>query len=406
VFRALIWTLRQRRYAALAVVGLVVALICIGIGTFEIHRFQEKGHDNSALRQNAHAAISALTTSIVPIRGAAPETQAIQYRHVSVTGQYVVDQQQYVADKTQRGRQGFYVLTPLRTPTANLLVVRGFVPATSDETRPARVAMPPVGEVRVSGWLQTPQTSSDDFGRLGHDEIRSINPEEQAARLGTPVYRAALTLTAHQAGTAGLALVPLPGLGNPTGGAEEWQLASYVIQWYAFAVLALLLPFLVGRSEVRDARRRFLGIDPGAAQLDAAGVVARVLDGAAAPGGQLVARDRAEVARRAQQDQRIARATRLADRYGRSLGIDPDAALAAATPDGAPIARQPVVRDSSAAAHRSADSYHASYNDYLWQLALADGGLPELFDAGEPKRVEAVPEDADEPARGEEPPVS
>ena len=392
MFRALVWTLQQRRYRALAAAGLIIAMISVGIGTFEIHRFQDKRHDNNVLRQNAHAAPAPLTPSLVPLTGSgdAPKAKAIRYRQVTVRGQYVADEQQYVASKIQQGRQGFYVLTPLRTSDAILLVVRGFVAATSNETRPAHVAAPPAGDVQLVGWLQTPDTAGDQAGRLGHDEITSINPGQQAARLSTPVFQASLTLTQNQPGTAGLALVRLPGLGNPTGGAAEWQLLSYVVQWYAFAVLALLMPFLVSRAEVRDARRRYLGIDPGRVQLDAEHDAPREIAAASATGGELVARDHGEVARRASDAGRVERAARLADRYGRSLGIDPETALAAAPPDTAAGARQPVVRDSTTAVHRSADAYHASYNDYLWQLALADGGLPNTLGENEPQRIEPV----------------
>ena len=407
MFRALGWTLRQRRYAALALGALVFALICAGMGTFEIHRYHEKVHDNSALRDNAHAPVTPLRTSLVPLTGdgAAPSGNAITYRHVSVSGTYVADRQQYVANQTQGGRQGFYVLTPLRADGAVVLVVRGFVAATSDETRPADVPAPPSGVVQLTGWLQPPQTSSDQFGRLGHGEIMSINPAEQASRLATPVYQTSVTLTAKQPGTSGLAVVPFPDLGNPTGGAADWQLLSYVIQWYAFAVLALLMPFLISRAEVRDARRRFLGIDEGARQLDDEDLP-RELAGAATPGDELVARSRGELARRAAVAERVERAARLADRYGQSLGLGAEDALAAAQTTAAPAARQPIVRDSSAAVHRSADEYHASYNDYLWQLALADGGLPDLAEErGEPRRIEAAPGPDDDAASGGEVPV-
>ena len=405
MFRALIWTLRQRRYAALAVAGSVFALVCVGVGTFEIHRYQEKRHDNGTLRTNAHAPVTPLTPSLVPLTGSgdAPSADAIRYRHVAVTGSYVADREQYVANQTQGGRQGFYVLTPLRSGDATLLIVRGFVAATSDETRPAAVPAPPTGLVRVTGWLQTPQSSDDQLGRLGHGEVMSINPGEQAPRLGTPVYQAAMTLTDHQPGTAGLMTVPFPDLGNPTGGAAEWQLLSYVIQWYAFAVLGLLLPFLVSRAEVREARRRFLGIDENERQLDAADPHLGIA-GQQAPRGELAVRSRGELARRAEVAQRVERAARLADRYGRSLGPGAEDALAASQAAAPPKARQPVVRDSSAAVHRSADEYHASYNDYLWQLALADGGLPELFPEGEPRRVEpAADRDDGSESNGEVP---
>lgn len=406
MIRALVWTLRQRRYAALAVAGLVFALICVGMGTFEIHRYQEKITDNSALRANAHARVMPLTTSSVPLtgRGSAPAGNAIQYRHVSVSGRYAPAHEQYVANQTQGGRQGFYVLTPLRSGGVALLVVRGFVAATSDETRPADVPAPPTGVVHLTGWLQTTQSSNDQLGRLGHGEIMSINPGEQAGRLGRPVYQAAMTLTARQPGTAGLATVPLPDLGNPTGGAVDWQLLSYVIQWYAFAVLALLLPFLISRAEVREARRRFLGIDEGARQFDDI-ADRREIGAPNTQGGELVARGRGELAHRAAIAQRVERATRLADRYGRSLGLDVEQALAVSQAAEAPKPRQPIVRDSSAAVHRSEDEYHASYNDYLWELALADGGLPELVERGEPRRIERAPGPDDDAASGGEVPV-
>jgi cytochrome oxidase assembly protein ShyY1 len=408
VFRALAWTLRQRRYAALGVAGLVFALICVGLGTFEIHRYHEKVHDNDVLRANAHAPVIPLTPSLVPLTGRrAPTGNAIQYRHASISGTYLTEHQQYVANQTQGGRQGFYVLTPLRSGGATVLVVRGFIAATSQETRPTTVPAPPPGVVHLIGWLQTAQSSSDQWGRLGHGEVMSINAGEQAGRLGTPVYQASLTLPAHQPGTEGLATVPFPDLGNPSGGAAEWQLLSYVIQWYAFAVLALLMPFLVSRAEVREARRRFLGVDEGARQFDDVDSP-REIAAPTSSGAELAARGRGELARRADVAQRVERAARLADRYGRSLGIDPEKALGASQAGEPPRVGLPVVRDSSAAVHRSEDEYHASYNDYLWQLALADGGLPELVTDGpanEPLRIEAASGPEDDASSGGEVPV-
>lgn len=389
MFRAAFWTLRQRRYRALAITMAIVALVCIGMGSFEIHRFAEKRHDNGTLQSNARVATAPLSSAFVPLtgHGVAPGALAIRYRHVSATGRFDAGAQQYVGDQTQGGRQGFYVLTPLRTAAGTLLVVRGFVAATAAETRPAVIAAPPSGTVPVTGWLDTAQTANDRLGTLGHGEITAINPVEQAARLSTPTYQAFLTLTAHQPGTAGLSVVPLPDLSNPTGGAVEWQLFSYILQWYVFAFLALLVPFLFARSEIRDARRRFLGYDPATieiGQLDPAESRLELGAGSSSDGevvvrapGTLAERDPAAV------QQRWERAVRLADRYGRSLGPDagPELAALAGGPPEAPAG--PIVRDSSAATHRSEDEYHGSYNDYLWQLALADGAVPDVAAAAE-----------------------
>lgn len=407
---AVLWTLRQRRYARLLALLSVVALGCVGAGSFEVHRYLEKRHDNAVLTARAQAAPVPLTPRLVPLATSrrASDSSAVRLRRVTVAGQYVVTEQQYVANQSQGGRQGFYVLTPLRTASGVLLVARGFVPATAAELRPAQVAAPPAGTVHVTGRLEPGQTSSDQQGRLGHGEITSINPGQQATRLGTPVYAAWLSLSADSAGAAGLDALPAPSLSNPTGGASEWQLLSYVVQWYAFALLALIAPFLFSRAELRDARRQFLGVDEDSVQIDAEPPAA--LPGGDPAGGALVRRTRGEVVAGVDTDsERYRQAARLADRYGRSLSTS-DPRRRAPAPDvprvrrgipdvalGMPVSPQ-AAAESGRTPHRSADTYHGSYNDYLWQLAMADGEqLPDAGPAGEQANRELAGEPAPEP---------
>ena len=49
-------TLSQPRYLRLFVVMALVALVCIGAGTWQILRFDEKVHDNDRLTRNAEIA--------------------------------------------------------------------------------------------------------------------------------------------------------------------------------------------------------------------------------------------------------------------------------------------------------------------------------------------------------------
>jgi cytochrome oxidase assembly protein ShyY1 len=385
VWSTLRWTLRQRRYASLSAAALVVALVCVGVGTFEIHRYREKVHQNATLVANASAPARPLTTTLVPLVGQhpRPSANAIRYRSVSVTGHYLADREQYVANKSQGGRQGFWVLTPLQTSSGAVLVARGFVAATASETRPAVVPAAPSGSVTIIGRLQAPDTSNDQLGRLGHGEIMSINPSQQAARTSAPIYDAYVILKARQPGATGLAALPGPDLSNPTGGAEEWQLLSYVVQWYAFAVLALLIPFLVARNEVREARRRYLGIDSDATEIDDDVDEAVPALGAGHAGAVPALRDAGALARRSEAQQaEWAWADRLADRYGRSLGDASPAEIARAmrrraVPD---VPTTPVPR-SGDVPHRSGDAYHGSYNDMLWRLAMAEKKMPDPFAA-------------------------
>jgi hypothetical protein len=188
-------------------------------------------------------------------------------------------------------------------------------------------------------------------------------------------------------------------LSNPTGGAAEWQLLAYVVQWYAFAALALLAPFLFSRADVRDARHRFLGVDEDANELDAA-VPAALAAGSPAEtsGGELAVRGSGALARRGESDaDRWERAVRLADRYGRSLGPDAGPELARSARDATHAPRPAPVRNSAAVPHRSEDDYHGSYNDYLWQLALADGEAPAVEPPAPPPAASDGPRQLDLP---------
>jgi cytochrome oxidase assembly protein ShyY1 len=383
VLQTALWTLRQRRYAAMAVLMAVVAVICGIAGTWQIERFNQSVRDNNALTANAHAAPVPLTTALVPLVGPSPDPSrdAIRYRAVTVTGTYEADAQLLV-NQSVSGNDGFYVVNPLRTSDGVVLVVRGFVPEKSDGSPPATIAAPPTGAVTVTGQLQTPDTANDGASELGHSQIETVNPREQATRFARPTFNAYLTLAAGQPGTAALTPLPAPDLSNPAGGAYEWQHFSYIVQWYLFALLALAAPFVIGRHEVREAQRQFLGIDPGRLELEDDRVGPELTTGSGA-GREIAVRADGTLARSGEAStEQWERAARLADRYGRSLGRGHEAPKTAPGVRAARIGPRPaaeasdLVTNSAAGVHRPDDSYQGSYNDYLWELALADGSTP------------------------------
>ncbi|TAM92245.1 MAG: SURF1 family protein [Jatrophihabitans sp.] len=404
------WVLRQRRYAALAVFMIALAGFCASAGTWQVSRYTQKVRDNDALRANAHDPARPLTPALVPLAGSAPAPNAeqIRYRTVTASGTYLVHAQQYLRNQTVGDTDGYLVVTPLRTAGGVLLVARGFVAPANDGGPPAGVAAPPTGTVRVVGRMQTASTSPDHAAVLPQHMIDTVDPAAQATRLRVPVYDGYLVLDPGSPGGSGLQSLPPPDLSNPAGGAAEWQHLAYIVQWYIFAGLALAAPFAVCAHEVREARRRFLGIDPDAEQFDAIGADELL----ALPGGSedasgsgpsselalRVAAGSLAVRAGAPTAAQWQRAARLADRYGRSLGRDTPAF------DASPAVRPPVrlgkgagtgpgLRPvtSATAPARAIDDYHGAYNDYLWQLALADGNIPDISlpgSAAQPDRDE------------------
>jgi cytochrome oxidase assembly protein ShyY1 len=407
VFRNGLWALRQPRYATLAALMFVVALLCVAAGTWQISRYHQKVRENDVLRGNARHAAVPLSTALVPLvgHGNAPGEYAIRYRAVTVTGSYL-PHTQYVQAADANNTDGFQLLSPFRTRDGVLLVVRGFVPQTPQAAPPAGLPGPPSGRLTLTGRLQPADTGNDGAGQLPTDQLATVNPRQQAARLDAPVFDAYLDLDSHQPGTAALQALATPDLSNPAGGAAEWQHLAYIVQWYVFALLALAAPFIISRHEVREAQQLYLGYDPDSEQLDAE--LAPAPDRAALPAGEaaeLVLRERAGLVHHEPTRDQWERAARLADRYGRSLGRgrEPTPGYEPApghTPPARRTRREPAIghdyRPATSATRpaRSRDSYHAEYNDYLWQLAMADGDLPELVLPGDEPA-----EPADEPAQ-------
>jgi cytochrome oxidase assembly protein ShyY1 len=252
VLRKTFTTLRQPRYAALSIVMLVVALACIGAGTWQIVRFDDKVHANDALTGNAHAPVAPVAAVLPLVGGRAPEPDRIRFRTVTATGSFDADRQGLVRLRSVDDTAGYYVLTPFSTDGRTLLVVRGFVPARNDGSPPVSIAAPPTGQVSIRARAQTGDSKDDQPRGIPAGQLSSINPGNQASRLATTVYNGYAELPKGQPGTAGLTAIPAPDLSNPAGGAVEPQHFAYVIQWYLFAVLALAAPIAMARAERSD----------------------------------------------------------------------------------------------------------------------------------------------------------
>lgn len=244
-------TVLQPRYRALSALMLLVALACVGAGTWQIVRFDDKVVANDDLRANAHAS-AAPVSRLLPLVGSRTTVseKRVRYRTVTAIGRYDAAQQRLVRSRSVNDVNGWLVLTPLRTSRADLLVVRGFVADVSGGL-PA-VAAPPSGTVTVRARLQLAESRDDAAARLSGGQVESINPGDQQPRLGRAVYDGYAELLAHQPGTNQLTAIPGPDLSNPAGGALEPQHFAYIIQWYLFAILALAAPFAMARADRRE----------------------------------------------------------------------------------------------------------------------------------------------------------
>ncbi len=260
--RGYLHALRDPRYAPLTALMVLVALVCIGAGTWQIVRFEGKVHANDALRANAHDPVAPVTR-VLPLVGApAPAQDAVRYRTVIATGRYDTTHTAFVRLRTVAGKDGSLVLTPFLTRNGVLLVVRGLRPSSTTHA----LTPPPSGQVTITARVEPSEPNRDSSAAVTHGQLLSINAPAQAAHLHARVFDGYVELLRGQPGARDrhLIAVPAPGLSNPAGGAVEPQHFAYIVQWYLFALLALAAPFAMVRT---DRKEREADAGPGADRL-------------------------------------------------------------------------------------------------------------------------------------------
>jgi len=247
----------------------VAAAVCFWAGAWQWQRLHEKHAANIELRTNNDDATAPVAQVLRPVGdpGASDAAKAAEYRSVTATGAYLAGGQVLVRDQGLDGAVGFYVLTPMRLDGGEtLLVARGWIKAGSDARSTPDAPPPPAGAVTITARAMPGQSGSERYGQLPAGQIGAISPSDAAARLSATVLDGYVALEDGQPGTEGLTAIPGPDMSNPAGGAIEPQHLAYVIQWFVFGLLALTLPLILARADLRQQAARATADVPAAGQ--------------------------------------------------------------------------------------------------------------------------------------------
>ncbi|WP_460398136.1 SURF1 family cytochrome oxidase biogenesis protein [Actinophytocola sediminis] len=229
--------LLQPGWLALTAVVMLFAVACFAVlAPWQFDRHTERQATNEAITRST----SADPVSIADLRE--PPTQ---WRTVTATGTYLVDDEVVARLRTVLGEPAFEVLTPFRlTDGAVVLVDRGYV-------RPAQGVVPdyapaPSGEVTVTARFRSderdPRARETLPGRDGHEQVYAVDSRAVAAATGLTIRPGYLAATADSPGV--LAALPLPEL-------EAGPFLSYALQWITFGVMTLLAWLYFTWREVR-----------------------------------------------------------------------------------------------------------------------------------------------------------
>ena len=207
---------------------LVAVALFVTAGNWQRARFDAK----EALRAQIDAASAALPVAL-PID--VDDWNAWRFHPVIATGTFDPKHQILIDNRVHEGSVGFDVVTPLELDDGRLVLVdRGFV--AGGPTREILPAVPPSeGVVAVQGRVNLP---ADHYFELGRDAPKGalwqhLDPRRFADATGLSVLPIVIEATAPTPGDEKLVRDwPAPDLGI-----ERHRI--YMVQWYAFAALAL-----------------------------------------------------------------------------------------------------------------------------------------------------------------------
>src|SRR5262245_11314134 len=180
----------------LAVVVAIVAMI--NLGFWQLRRLDERRDFNATVEDRIDQPAVALD-ELVPADAEVGDDalKDVEWRPVEASGRYLGDDEIHIVNRSQDGRAGDYVVTPLRLDDGRiLLVARGFVPLETD------AAPAPSGEVDVEGRLRRSQVrhtgalSDPATGTL--TEAQRVDIPRLAQQLPDDVVPMYIELTASQ----------------------------------------------------------------------------------------------------------------------------------------------------------------------------------------------------------------
>ncbi len=224
---------RWFRPRALPTAAAVVAVaVFVAAGQWQGRRM----HQKEMLRAQLEAA-AALPPLEMSALGPGADWEALRYRAVVLSGTYDGSRQILVDNRVHEGRAGYHVVAPLMLADGRtILVNRGWTPQGPSRASPPAVPPPP-GTVTVVGRIATPSPGFIELGSTppAGNVWQNLDPARFTAATGIPVLNAIVEATRAPVPDDGLVRDWPP----PDFGIGQHRI--YMLQWYAFAALAIVL---------------------------------------------------------------------------------------------------------------------------------------------------------------------
>lgn len=219
------------RTCVLALAALCGVALTVSLGLWQLDRARQKQALHAAVQQGARMA--PLDAAAL---GSRPLPEGFAHRPVDLSGVWLPEHTVYLDNRQMGGRQGFFVMTPLKLEgtSSAVLVQRGWAPRHFQDRQSLPPVLTPSGTVRVTGRLATAPARLYEFEPTTGGRIRQ--------NLDVAAFRAETALPLIDA-------IVVQSAGASEGLLRDWPAFDagvdkhhgYAVQWFGLATLIACL---------------------------------------------------------------------------------------------------------------------------------------------------------------------
>lgn len=229
-----------------ALLGLLIPLasaaLFVRLGIWQTARHRERAAFNARVAAR-------LAAPPVPLESLPADTALQRGRRVRLAGRFRFDLEQVLAGRANEGAPSVHLVTPLERAGSDTVVavVRGWVPS-PDAAEVDRARWRERDSVSLSGFALPMATDGVAAPSDASRPLRVLHTTALASRFGRPVAPVLVVMTSDSAARPDSVPRRLPG---PVLGAGNHR--SYAIQWFTFALIAVVGGVLLFRRSVSRA---------------------------------------------------------------------------------------------------------------------------------------------------------
>jgi len=243
--------LLQPRWIAAHLAIVAAGALFVSLGFWQIDRLDQRRAEIAVIESQSRKAPAPLE-QLLPSPAESPKDGARQaYRRATVEGTFDSGREVLLEGRSDLGRPGSHLLTPLMIKSGLAVVVdRGWVPLELSEP-PIAEARPPGGRVWVTGVLLPPQPrtgwGAKDPTPGPVSRVQTVDLARLDRQLPYRVLPLVLQLKEQVPRNRG----PLPKV-SASPKPDEGSHLSYAVQWFSFAAIAAVTYIFLIRRHASD----------------------------------------------------------------------------------------------------------------------------------------------------------